>query len=135
VYPSLPPLGDAHDLEDETLQRECTVAVTKVDPKLQAQCRHICLVDRRELASMAIFARTMLGLWSFKDHRPPQSADAHKTWLDAKLPPLPKRFRLTIEKDTMSADGTMYPGGPPLRLRLTEGSAGCGQSEWTVDRW
>jgi hypothetical protein len=84
---------------------------------------------------MAIFARTMLGLFSFEKQRPPLGADAHKAWLAAKLPPLPKRFRLTVEKDTMSADGTMYPGGPPLRLRLVEGDAGCGQSQWTVDRW
>ncbi len=138
---SLPELGEKHDLEDETLQRECTAAVAKLDERVRGACRHVCLVDRRKLASKAIFARTMQGLDAFEDKLPSASADdaqVRRMWTDAKLALPPRRFHLATtvgESPTMSAEGAYYPGGPLLRLRLVRGNAGCGYSQWTVDTW
>jgi hypothetical protein len=132
---ALPDLDDKHDLEDETLQRECTAAAAKLEAKIRGGCRHVCLVERRKLASKAIFARTMRGLFTFARGLP-DGGDARQAWTAANLPLPPRRFRLEIVPGKeMRADGAFYSGGPPLRLRLVEGNAGCGQSQWTVDTW
>ena len=138
MHESLPALDRAHDLEDETLQGECSKAVTKLDAKIRAGCRHVCLVERREQASKAIFARVMRGLWSF-DHKLAKTklgdAEVRSMWRGAGVPLPPKRFVLgTTETPTMTAAGAFYPGGPPLRLQLAEESAGCGETAWGVDR-
>ncbi len=138
---ALPELDEKHDLEDETLQRECTAAVGKLDARVRGGCRHVCLVDRRRLASKAIFARIMMGLYTFEAKVPAATYDdaqVRRLWTEEKLPLPPRRFHLatTIGKlTTMTAEGAFYPGGPLLRLRLVEGDAGCGQSQWTVDKW
>jgi len=136
---SLPALDRAHDLEDETLQRECTAAVTKLDSKIRTGCRHVCLVQRREQASRAIFARVMRGLWAFNGKLTKAKladADVRRMWKDAQLPLPPRRFVLgTTDTPTMTAAGAYYPGGPPLRLQLAEEDAGCDVTAWGVDRW
>jgi len=136
---SLPALDRAHDLEDETLQRECTNAVTKLDAKIRSGCRHVCLVMRREQASKAIFARVMRGLWSFEGKLQKTKlgdAEVRGMWLHAGLPLPPKRFVLgATETPTMTAAGAYYPGGPSLRLQLAEENAGCDQTAWGVNRW
>lgn len=136
---SLPTIDRAHDLEDETLQRECTAAVTKLDAPIRAGCRHVCLVERREQASKAIFARLMRGLASFEGKLQKTKlgdAEVRRMWKDAQLPLPPKRFVLgTTDTPTMTAAGAYYPGGPLLRLRLLEEDAGCDVTAWGVNRW
>ncbi len=138
---ALPQLDDKHDLEDETFQSECTAAVAKLDANVRGGCRHVCLVERRLEGSRMLFARVMRGLDAFESKLPNVAlgdAEVRRMWSDEKLPPPPKRVRLatTIGADTaMTAEGTLYPSGPALRLRLARGDAGCGATEWTVDRW
>ncbi len=138
---SLAPLDDKHDLEDETLQRECTTAVGKLAEKVRAGCRHVCLVDRRRLASKAPFARVMGGLDWFEAKLPANAAgdaEVRAMWTRESLPLPPRRVHLAItsgEEHTMTAEGAFFPGGPPLRLRLVYGAAGCGLYQWTVDAW
>lgn len=135
---ALPVLDTTHDLEDNTLQRECTAATAKLGAELRAGCRHVCIVDRRRLASKAIFARVMSGLFAFASRLPAANADdeaVRRTWHDAGRPLPPKRFHLSADPTTMSADGTFYPGGPALKLRLMLGDAGCGRTSWTVLPW
>jgi hypothetical protein len=137
---SLPQIDRAHDLEDETLQRECTAAVTKLDAPIRAGCRHVCLVQRREQASKAIFARVMRGLASFEGKLQKTKlgdAEVRRMWKEAQLPLPPKRFVLgtTEAPETMTAEGAYYPGGPLLRLRLLEEDAGCDVTAWGVNRW
>ena len=136
---ALPRIDPAHDLEDETLQRECTAAVTKLDEKIRSGCRHVCLVLRRERASKAIFARVMRGLWAFDGKLTKTKlgdAEVRRMWRDARLPLPPKRFVLgTTETPTMTAAGAYYSGGPMLRLQLLEEDAGCDVTAWGVNRW
>jgi hypothetical protein len=138
---SLAPLDDKHDLEDETLQRECTTAVGKLDERVRAGCRHVCLVDRRRLASKALFARVMGGLFWFEAKLPGKAAgdaEVRAMWTSESLPLPPRRVRLAItsgKENTMTAEGAFFPGGPPMRLRLVYGDAGCGLYQWTVDAW
>ena len=136
---ALPVLDRAHDLEDETLQRECTAAVKKLDAKTRAGCRHVCLVERREQASKAIFARVMRGLWAF-DGKVQKTklgdAEVRHSWQVAGMSLPPKRFVLgTTEEPAMTASGAFYPGGPSLRLKLSEQNAGCGATAWGVSTW
>jgi hypothetical protein len=138
---ALPPLDEKHDLEDETFQRECTSAVGGLEEKVRGGCRHVCLVERRLQGSRTIFARTMRGLNAFEDKLPSAvlgDADVRRMWTEKTLALPPRRVRLatTIGADpSMTADGTLYPGGPALRLRLARGDAGCGLTQWSVDRW
>lgn len=136
---ALPAMDHAHDLEDETLQRECTIAVTKLDAKIRSGCRHVCLVERREQASKAIFVRVMRGLWAFREKLTKSKCgdeEVRHMWRASGLPLPPKRFVLaTTETPAMTAEGAFYPGGPHLRLQLLEEDAGCGQAQWGVNRW
>jgi hypothetical protein len=138
---ALPQLDDQHDLEDETFQRECTTAVAGIDAKVRGECRHVCLVERRLEGARLLFARVMRGLYTFESKLPnaAQGDDGvRRSWTDAKLPLPPRRVRLATTigaEPTMTAQGALYPGGPALRLRLARGDAGCGATEWTVERW
>jgi hypothetical protein len=139
---ALPRLDESHDLEDETLQRECAAAAGKLGAAIRVGCQHVCLVERRKLAARAIFARVMAGLYAFA-RKPfgsgPDEFDGavRNRWTAAKLPLPPRRFHLRVRtnQDTMSAEGTLYPGGPTLRLELTKTDTGCGASDWTVLPW
>ena len=138
---ALPAIDEKHDLEDETFQRECASAVASLDEKIRGGCRHVCLVERRHQGARVLFARVMRGLDAFEAKVPPRvlgDAEVRRMWSDKTLALPPKRFRLTTtatDPPMMSAEGTMYPGGPALRLRLLYGSAGCGLGQWTVDAW
>jgi hypothetical protein len=136
---ALPAIDRAHDLEDETLQRECTNAVTKLDAKIRAGCRHVCLVERREQASKSIFARVMRGLWAFDgklEKTKLADAEVRRMWTTAGVSLPPKRFVLgTTDEPAMTAAGAFYPGGPQLRLKLSVQDAGCGATAWGVNTW
>jgi hypothetical protein len=136
---ALPALDRTHDLEDETLQRDCTAAATKLEAKIRAGCSHVCLVLRREQASKAIFVRVMRGLWAFNrklEKKKLGDAEVRHLWDVAGVSLPPRRFVLgTTDEPAMTASGAYYLGGPSLRLKLSEQEAGCGDTAWGVNTW
>jgi hypothetical protein len=136
---ALSKLDDHHDLDDDTFQRECTLAVTKLDEKIRGGCRHVCLAERRLQGARMLFARVMRGLYAFEGKVAKiarSDADVRRMWSEQGVALPPKRVRLaTTTSAEMTAEGTLYPGGPALRLRLALMNAGCDQMEWSVERW
>ncbi len=135
----LPAFDEQHDLEDAKLLDECAAAVKILPAKIRASCGRVCVVDRREQAAHAIFARVFAGLFALEGHIPDHDAgdaEIRATWRASKAPLPPARFHFSATaKTTVSAMGELYPGGPVLKLRLIEGDAGCDQSQWTVLAW
>lgn len=137
----LVPLGEAHDLEDLTFQRECGVATAGLPPAAREPCLRVCVVERRRVGAKAVWARTVRLLQRAFPHAeaPGDPAAAREVLSQQRLGVPPSSIRveaMTQEKDRpVRAEGWLYPGGGLLRLRTSLMSAGCGASAWGVRSW
>jgi hypothetical protein len=117
VRAALRPIDDAHDLEDETLIKDCDDASARADEAVRLACRAGCWAERRHTAEIAAWSRALKGVaaWNSNAKRtdllelerscpamktPPHTKDAlgRALWMCAHLPLPPKRFEIGYQK-------------------------------------
>ncbi|MER2561211.1 MAG: hypothetical protein ABTQ32_10845 [Myxococcaceae bacterium] len=141
MHKKLSPLGETHDLEDLTFQKECGAAMSALTAEARPGCLRVCVVERRRMAAKAVWARTLRVL----DRTQPYQGNAFDpkgamAWLKAQgwgAPPSSIRFEAVGQKAErhVRAEGWLYPGGRRLRLKTAQMSAGCGLMAWGVTTW
>jgi hypothetical protein len=142
VRAALRPLDDAHDLEPDTLQRECDATSSNADPSIRIACRAGCFAERTHRAELLSWTRALKGVVAFDPKRvdflkleascaamssPPQLQDglARALWTCAGLPLPPKRFRLGFQErwENVYGQGAMSSkkiGFESMSVDLTE---------------
>lgn len=131
---SLAPLDEAHDLEDQTFQNECEAAIRAVPKQSQPNCLQVCIVERRRTAAKMVFDRTIRVLYRTLGGSPPFDTKMLGPTLvkGPGSPPSSIRFRVvTLIGPGVVAEGSLYPGGPRLRLSTREHAC----RTWAVGRW
>lgn len=137
----LAPLGEAHDLEDLTFQKECSAAAASLPKEAQPSCLRVCVVERRRLGAKAVWARLVRLLErSLPDQARGLALSSVRAALRQQgLGVPPSSIRLEVGGDEaephVRAEGWLYPGGPRVRLRTALMSAGCGLMAWGVTTW
>ncbi len=141
MHQKLSPLGETHDLEDRTFQKECSAATSALPVDARSGCQRVCVVERRRLSAKAVWARTLRLLertLPYQGHA--FDLKAAKATLKEQgwgAPPSSIRFDVVGENATrhVRAEGWLYPGGRQLRLKTAQLSAGCGLVAWGVTTW
>jgi hypothetical protein len=106
VRAALRPLDDAHDLEPETLQKECDAASSTADASIRLACRAGCFAERAHRADLLGWTRALKGVAAFDPKRVDflkleascAAKDARAVWTCAGLPLPPKRFQLGYQE-------------------------------------
>lgn len=134
-------LGEDHDLEDPTFQKECGAATSGLPAAVKDPCLRVCVVERRRASARLIFLRTVRALDLSQPWRKPTRLGAEvREWLKRErvvAPPSSIRFEVSGPETQRSvrAEGWLYPGGPRLRLETRLVGAGCGLTAWGIVRW
>jgi hypothetical protein len=119
----LAPLDGAHDLEDQTFQNECEAAILAVPKPSQPNCLQVCIVERRRTAAKLVFDRTLRVLnRKLGGSQPPfDTKTLGPTFVGGSgSPPSSIRFRVLTLGSGVVAEGSLYPGGPRLRVSTYE---------------
>ena len=141
MHQKLSPLGEAHDLEDLTFQKECGAASSAVPADARPVCLRVCVIERRRMAAKAVWARTLRLLERTQPHQgfafDPKAAAAALKFDGLSTPPSSIRFSVVgRDRDRhVRAEGWLYPGGRQLRLKTAQQWAGCGLMAWGVTTW
>ncbi len=134
-------LGEDHDLEDTTFQKECGAAASGLPAAVKDPCLRVCVVERRRASARLIFLRTVRALdLSLPWRKPTRLGTEVREWLKRErvaAPPSPIRLEVSGPEHQRSvrAEGWLYPGGPRLRLETRLVAAGCGLTQWGIARW
>lgn len=134
-------LGEDHDFEDATFQKECRAATSGLPAAAKDPCLRVCVVDRRRASARLIFLRTVRALdLALPGRKPTRGGTDVREWLKRErvtAPPASIRFEVSGPENQRSvrAEGWLYPGGPRLRLETRLVGAGCGFTQWGIVRW
>lgn len=134
-------LGEDHDLEDTTFQKECGAATSGLPAAVKDPCLRVCVVERRRASARIVFLRTVRALdLSLPWRKPTRLGTDVRDWLKREqVAAPPSSIRLEVSgpesQRSVRAEGWLYPGGPRLRLVTQALSAGCGLTQWGIARW